>query len=252
MSLTRFDDLVARYSADVVVAALAPYVGASRREAIERVLAARLGGIELMVEDIFDPRNAAAAMRTAEAFGIYRLHVADPNEEFRPAKTVTKGCHRWLTVSRHVSTVAGIEALKGAGVAVWATALGTTNTLADIDVTRPVAVLFGNEHRGVSPAAQAACTGVFSVPMYGFSQSLNIAAAAAIVLHSLTARRRAALGSMTDLTPGEAQAMRASMLAWSARQPESLVAHYAANHDGRSQRPPHLQANATRRPDGIV
>ncbi|MBK9069531.1 MAG: RNA methyltransferase [Myxococcales bacterium] len=227
MALSRFDALLAQHDADHVVGALAPFVGQARRQTIERVLAARLLGIEIVLEDLFDPRNAAAVMRTAEAFGVYRLHISDPNEEFRPAKTVTKGCHRWLEMQRHRNTVACIEGLRAAGVAVWAAALEAPHTMDDIDVSGPVAVVFGNEHRGVSPDAQAACTGTFSIPMVGFSQSLNISAAAAIAIHALTGRRRAELGGLSDLTPSQTQRMRAQMLAWSVREPEALVAHYA-------------------------
>lgn len=234
VSLGRFDQLVNRYTAEVVVAALSPYVGQLRRDAIERVLAARLSGVSLVVEDLFDPRNVAATMRTAEAFGVYRMHVIDPKlangakGEFRPARTVTKGCHRWMLTERWASAPACIAALRDAGVEVWAAALDGAQQLADIDATRPVALLFGSEHNGVSSEARAACTGAFAIPMHGFSQSLNIGAAAAVALHSIVQRRRSAIGAMTDLTPAQTQRMRANMLAWSSRQPEALVAHHVA------------------------
>jgi tRNA (guanosine-2'-O-)-methyltransferase len=82
---------------------------------------------------------------------------------------------------------------------VFATLPGAPHTIDDVDVTAPLAVAFGNEHAGLTPAAIAACDGAIGVPMFGFTESFNLSVTVALAMSRIAARRRAAIGSLGDL-----------------------------------------------------
>src|SRR5215813_1679155 len=87
--------IIARHGADAVCAALAPLLTADRIARIDQVLAQRLGSVVTVVEDTYDPHNAAATIRTTEAIGLGELHVIEPVERFSAARGVTRGAHKW-------------------------------------------------------------------------------------------------------------------------------------------------------------
>lgn len=163
------DRIIERHGADAVCAALAPLLTPERIARIDQVLAARLGSVVTIVEDTHDPRNAAATIRTTEALGLSELHVVEPGERFSASGGVTLGAHKWIELHRWPSAEAAIAALHTRGFRVFAAVPGASHTIDEVDVTMPLAVAFGNEHAGLSPAAIAACDDDIGVPMFGFT-----------------------------------------------------------------------------------
>lgn len=191
--------IIARHGPDAVCAALAPLLTAERIARIDQVLSQRLGSVVTVVEDTYDPHNAAATIRTTEAIGLGELHVVEAAQRFSIAGGVTRGAHRWIELYRWPSVEATVAALRARGFRVFATLPGAPHTIDDVDVTAPLAVAFGNEHAGLSPAAVAACDGALGVPMFGFTESFNLSVTVALVMSRIAARRRAAIGSPGDL-----------------------------------------------------
>lgn len=206
------DPWIDHYGPERVCEVLAPLLTTERIVRIDEVLALRLTSVTAIVEDTYDPHNAAAAMRTAEALGLTDLHVAAPQADFR-SKGVTRGTDRWMDVHAWGSFGEAAAALRGAGFQVVATLPDAADDLATIDVSRPVAVAFGNEHQGLSPEALAECTGAVRIPMYGFAESFNLSVSVALVLSQLGARRRALLGGGGDLPAERAARLRARFYA---------------------------------------
>lgn len=183
----------------------------TRQERIGRVIANRTRSITAVLEEVHDPHNQSAVLRTCECFGIQDVHVVEgPTSPFKPAKLVVRGATRWLDLHRSKDILSTIEGLKREGYLVLASSLGgAAIELPSIPVDRKVALIFGNESRGVSPAAIAASDGTFVIPMYGFTQSLNISVAAAVSLSWLALRRASANGgSPGDLSPEEASELK--------------------------------------------
>src|SRR5262249_56319565 len=98
----------ARRGADGVCAGLAPLLTAERIARIDQVLAQRLGSVVTVVEDTYDPHNAAATIRTTEAIGLGELHVIEAAERFSIAGGVTRGAHRWIELHRWPAAVAAV------------------------------------------------------------------------------------------------------------------------------------------------
>jgi len=209
-ALTR---IIERHGSDAVCAALAPMLTPERIARIDEVLAARLGSVVTVVEDTYDPRNAAATIRTTEAIGLGELHVIEPGERFSASGAVTRGAHRWIELHRWRAPEAAIAALRARGFRVFATLPGAPHSIDDVDVSTPLAVMFGNEHAGLSRAAIAACDGALGVPMFGFTESFNLSVTVALAMSRVAARRRAQLGGPGDLDEPRRRHLRARWFA---------------------------------------
>ena len=205
------DALVARYGPARVIDALAPILGDERRARLDEVVAARLAGVAVVLENLFDPHNGGAALRSCEAFGLLHVHVVGQPLTF--SERVTQGCEKWLDVDEHASIKALAPSLKAAGYRLCAAVPGARIALEALDPIAPAAFLIGNEHDGLSPAARALCDVEYALPMHGFSESVNLSVAAALTIYTHARRRREALGRTGDLDDTAAARLRASYYA---------------------------------------
>ena len=181
-----------------------------RRERVDRVVAARTRSIAVVLEHVHDPHNIGAALRTCECFGLQELHVVEgPRSPYHAAPLVTQGAEKWVDVRRSKSIDEKVAELKADGYLVLASRLtGEAIPLHELPLDRKLALVFGNEHEGITDRAAEVCDGNFRIPMVGFTQSLNISVALAVSL-SWLGRRRAQEGRGGDLPEDEARALRA-------------------------------------------
>jgi tRNA (guanosine-2'-O-)-methyltransferase len=180
-----------------------------RRARIDHSVRHRHKSLTVVVEDIRDPHNQGAVLRTAEGLGLLSAHSIDTADDtFRPARGITRDSDKWMRVHRHTSIESCVEQLASEGYAIYCGALDATSvSLYDLDVTRPCAFVFGNEHKGISPTLRAHATRLFTIPMRGFVESFNISVAAAICL-SHAIHQRSLAGMETDLSEAEREALR--------------------------------------------
>jgi len=207
------DRAIERHGADAVCTTLATMMTAERIARIDTVLAARLGSVVTIVEDTYDPHNAAATIRTTEAIGLQELHVLEPGDRFSVAGGVTRGSHKWIELTRWKDPVAAVHALRARGFRVFATLPGAAHTIEDVDVSSPIAVAFGNEHSGLTQPTIDACDGSLGVPMFGFTESFNLSVTVALAMSRIATRRRAAIGSTGDLDEQRRRVLRARWFA---------------------------------------
>jgi tRNA (guanosine-2'-O-)-methyltransferase len=150
-----------------VCAALAPLLMEERRTRIDAAVAARLGGLRVVIENLHDPHNGAAVLRSAEAFGIQRVDVIEAVEPFRFSPTVTQGCEKWLDVVRHKTSTRASRRCGATGFVIYAAVPGAEASVEDLDFARPAAVMVGNEHDGLTGAAIDAADGRSASPWRG-------------------------------------------------------------------------------------
>jgi tRNA (guanosine-2'-O-)-methyltransferase len=205
--------LIDTHGPEVICRVLEPMLTAERIARIDAVLAARLASIATAVEDTYDPHNAAATIRTTEALGLQDLHVIEPHIRFSATKGVTRGSHRWIDLHRWPDAEAAVAHLRSTGFRVYATAPDAKVSVEDVDVSGPLAILFGNEHEGLSPSAIAACDASITVPMFGFTESYNLSVTVGLAMSRLAARRRAYIGRAGDLDPARCARLRARWFA---------------------------------------
>jgi len=223
------DRLVERHGPDAVVAALAPLLSAERIARLEAVLDARLVGLTLVIENLYDPHNGAAALRSLEGLGIAAAHVIEGRGPFRASPAVTIGCDKWIDLHRHADVESARGALAAAGMTLCAAVPGAGATVDDLPPLEPCALVVGNEHEGLTPEALAACTRRIEIPMVGFTRSFNLSVAVALLAARLAERRRRALGRAGDL-PVEVRAKwRARWYALSIRGAGEIVERYVSD-----------------------
>jgi len=212
-----------------VIAALSPALGDARRERLDAVAAARLSGVIIALENLHDPHNGGAALRSCEAVGIHEVHIIQQQEPFRAATKITQGCDKWLDVVQHVRTDDCLASLKRRGYRLYAAVPGAKQVLEELDPLQPAAFVIGNEHAGLSLEARAWCDGEFAIPLHGFSESVNLSVATALIVYTHCTRRRRALGSAGDLGAEELLRLRASYYARDVRAAAALVRRYLAD-----------------------
>ncbi len=189
--------------AETIVEVLSPLVTEARLARMRGVLAQRTRSLVPVLEDLADPHNGAAVMRSADAFGCHRVHVIEDRHPFAVSHRVTRGTHRWLELIKHASTEAALEALAADGYAIYVAAMDGELTPEQLAEVPRAAVVFGNEHKGVSEAVRRAATGTYAIPMVGFVESLNVSVASAITLYVASRGRH---GDLDDDARAEALA----------------------------------------------
>ena len=207
-----------------VCATLGPLLLDERRVRIDGAAAARLGGLRVVIENLHDPHNGAAVLRSAEAFGIQRVEVIESVEPFRFSSVVTQGCEKWLDVVRHPTLAETVAALRADGFALYAAVPDAAATVEDLDFARPAAVMIGNEHAGLTADAIAAADVVFGIPMQGMTRSLNLSVAAALIAERAAQLHRRAIGRPGDLDDAAVLALRARFYAASVRGADVVLA----------------------------
>ncbi len=191
-----------------------------RKEKIDRVVEHRTRTFTVVLDRLEDSFNMAAVLRTCEAMGVQEVHVVvNPEAPFLPNSRVAQGCDKWLDVKLYKTFAECREHLNGRGFALYASAIreGATS-LYELRFDSKLAIIFGNERFGVSEEVLSNVDGTFWIPMRGFSQSINISAAASACISRVMAWREEHLGKTGDLTPEEAQALRERFYALALKQ----------------------------------
>lgn len=167
-----------------------------RRERLIQVARARQQGA-VVLEDIHDPHNAEAVFRSADALGFQRICLVfergEPFDPRRLGKLSSASANKWLSFETYVSTAECLQRLRAEGFETVATVLAEdAESLFSAELRNPrTALLFGNEHRGLSEEAVALSDRRLTIPMPGMVASLNLSVTAAVCLYELTRQRRA-------------------------------------------------------------
>ena len=202
----------------------------------EAVLAARRRRLTLVLEDALDRHNVSAVLRTCEAFGIQDVHLVGSEQvsaEINPA--VASGAERWLTLHRHDGVASAIVALRAQGYRLYVSHLSPEALpLGALPRDERAAYVFGNEQSGVSQEWLDVADARFVIPTSGFTGSLNLSVAAALVIYDRLHLQRSAAEAPGDLDAAAKAELRA---AWYARLAHGSAALEHA-HRSRLDDPP--------------
>ncbi len=185
-----------------------------RRARIEHVLAQRQPDLTLVLANIHDPHNVSAIYRSCDAFGVPEVHLYYTDTPFPVlAKKTSASARKWVESVRHSTKEELFAALKAKGMQIIATACSpTAKPLREWDLSKPTAIIMGNEHSGVAPELAQDIDGEVYIPMRGMIQSFNVSVAAAVLL-SEASRQRDALG-MYDTARYPAEEYTQRVEAW--------------------------------------
>lgn len=163
-----------------------------RKAKITRVLNHRQPDLTVVMENVNDPHNISAVMRTCDAVGIQDLYILNTQiaRHKKWGKKSSASAAGWLTVQEFDNTEACMQAVKQKFGKIYATHLGEkSSSLYELNLAEPVALVFGNEHAGITEECLKYCDGNFIIPQVGMVQSLNISVACAVTLYEAYRQR---------------------------------------------------------------
>ena len=186
-----------------------------RREKLQAVLSKRQNDITIVLENVFDPHNISAVMRTCDAVGVQELYVLNtkiPRHKKWGAKSSSSAA-KWLTVYQFENAEECFSELRKKYSKILTTHLSSDAiNLYEIDLTQRVALVFGNEHSGVSEEIRSLADGNFIIPQSGIIRSLNISVACAVTLYE--AYRQKALAGHYDKAKLNEEVLKELMDKW--------------------------------------
>lgn len=219
---------------------LAGFVTRNRLEGFERVIQYRTRYIAVALENIFQPHNASAVLRSMDCFGVQDAHIIENEYEYRINPDVTLGASNWLTLLRYNAkpdnTDTAIKYLRDKGYRIVATTPYTNDTLLDdFDLHGGrAAIFFGTELEGLSKSVLENADESLRIPMYGFTESFNISVSAAIILYELTRRLRGS-NLAWQMDENEKTELRLQWLKQSVKHSDLLIKRFFAEGYGSSE-----------------
>ncbi len=188
-----------------------------RKKRIHDVLSRRQQDLTLIMDNIWDPHNVSAVLRSCDAFGVLAVHLYYTTAEWPElGKKSSASAKKWVQRFRHSDPAEMIGGLRAKGFNVMRTGFSeTARPLDAYDLSAPSAVILSNEHRGTSPELAELVPDEIYIPMQGMIQSFNVSVAAAIILYEAS-RQRGAKG-MYDRTGLDAEEFEALEREWRER-----------------------------------
>ena len=175
---------------------LEAFVTDKRKETFTKVLEERTRHFTVVLEDIFQPHNSSAVIRSCDIFVVQDVHVIQNKYSSTVSRHVAKGSQKWLDIKKYnqsaTNTQDCLDDLRKDGYQIIATTPHNESCfLHEFDITKKSAFVFGVEKEGVSEYTMNQADGFLKIPMVGFTESLNISVAAAIILQDITTKLRA-------------------------------------------------------------
>ena len=166
-----------------------------RKNLFRNILEDRTRHFTVVLEDIYQQHNASAVIRSCDIFGIQDVHVIENKYKSKVSKNIAKGSQKWLSFHNYKkdtnNTLECLNSLKSKGYQIIATTPHNNScSLHDFDISKKSAFVFGVEKTGVSDLVMNNADKFLRIPMVGFTESLNISVAAAIILENLSHKLR--------------------------------------------------------------
>ena len=172
---------------------LTQFISEARRKKFDHVLEFRTRHITIALEDIYQPHNASAVLRSCDCFGIQDVHIIENRNEYTVNPDVALGSFKWLNLIKYNSTennaLSCIKSLKKKRYKIIATTPHTNDcNISDLNIDEPVCLFFGTELKGISDDVKQHADGFVKIPMFGFTESFNISVSAALCIHALMSK----------------------------------------------------------------
>lgn len=202
-----------------------------RWQRINKVIDKRTRYLSVILEDIYQPHNASAVLRSCDCFGIQDVHIIENKNEFDPNEGITIGADQWITLQSYNQTGQNntehcYRQLKEKGYQIIATTPHENDvTINEVSIDQKTALVFGAELTGLSDYALEHADGYAKIPMVGFSESFNISVSAALCLYDLSTRLRKKRDDWA-LKESEKLDLQFDWLKKSVRAPEKLIKRY--------------------------
>lgn len=153
-----------------------------RQELFQSVLAKRTRHFTMVLEDLFDPHNISAVIRTSEVYGLQDVHIIEEENAYRVNKSVLKGSFKWMSLYKYKKRARCMQELRNRGYKIAVASTNTENSVLDLDLSTPTAFYLGAEFRGNHPETLEKADVHFKLPQYGITESFNVSVAAGVLM----------------------------------------------------------------------
>lgn len=214
---------------------LASYLTPNRQALFNSVLKQRTRYLTVVLEDIFQPQNASAVLRTCDCFGIQDVHIIENRNDFEVDREVAMGASKWLSLKKYnqleQNSLEAIRQLKASGYRIVATSPHINDQeLHNFDMNKgKAALVFGSELPGISEIIKNEADEFLKIPMYGFTESFNISVSAAIILHHLTLKMKQDPAIEWNLSQEEQQEIKLEWIRRSIKRSELIEQRFREN-----------------------
>lgn len=211
------------------------FVNANRVTLLDEKLNLRTRYITIVLEDLFQPHNASAVVRSSDSFGIQDIHVIENRNRFMPNSEISLGSEFWTNITIHNNnnnnTAPALNLLRKNGYRLVATSLNSKSTpLEKFNLEKgKTALIFGTELTGISDTVTEMADEFVHIPMVGFAQSLNVSVCTAIIMHHLTWKLRQT-SIKWQLSEEESENLKIKWLENSIKKPKILRKWFIENH----------------------
>lgn len=170
---------------------LQSYLTERRRILLCEKAAERTRYITVVMEDLYQAHNTSAVMRSCDVYGIQDLHLVERRFGKRMDREIAMGAQKWVDLHRYKDTDSCLDLIQSKGYRLVATSPHESSiSLPDFRLNQPTALIFGTEKEGISKEVMDRCDECLKIPMYGFTESLNVSVSAAIILYQLSQELR--------------------------------------------------------------
>ncbi len=178
---------------------------------IENILSKKTLHICLLMEELYDWGNIQALLRTSEGLGIVDVGYVPyrGNLKIKQYTRISKGTQKWLRLESFENIEEAIRYFQEKNYLVVATSLQAKESFYDLDFSRPITILLGNENDGITPIAEKLADKTVYFPMYGFVESFNVSSAGAMMLHHIRFVKEKLLGLNISLSGTEKEELKA-------------------------------------------
>jgi tRNA (guanosine-2'-O-)-methyltransferase len=175
---------------------LSGFITPHKLNLFDEVIKQRTRYITVVLEDIYQPHNASAVLRSCDCFGVQDVHIIENQNTYTVNPDVALGSSKWLSMYKYSgnenNTPQAIKSLRNKGYRIVATTPHKDDvTLQELSLDKgPLALVFGTEMRGLTSSSLELADEFMKIPMYGFTESFNISVSAALTLFYLTEKLR--------------------------------------------------------------
>jgi tRNA (guanosine-2'-O-)-methyltransferase len=215
---------------------LSQFVSDHKNELFTEKIAHRTRHVTVVIENLFQEHNTSAVLRTADCFGVQDVHIIQGDHGYKINDDIALGASKWLTIHSYKgndnNTESCLHELKARGYTIVATTPHRDDTnLEELDISGPVAIVFGTELEGISPTAVAMADKFMKVPMFGFTESLNISVCAGICMHHLSWKLRQ-MGDTGRLSETERLDILLGWMRNALKHPEQIEQEFYKRREG--------------------
>ncbi len=151
----------------------------AKQKKFDEIAALRTKHLTVILENIYQEHNASAVLRSCDCFGIQELHVVESENQYKVQRDIARGAGQWVDLFNYdqgeAPLLVCINGLKKRGYKIAAlTPDANSNSVFDLPLDEPIALLFGTEWEGISDEARSAADYSVSIPMVGFTESFNL------------------------------------------------------------------------------